>query len=86
MTSHDIFRSLDAAAAPITQPGTEPRRRANRPTMPLEGIDRSQLSHSERQIIAMLEAGLDPLTVCRAIRNGEHLRWKAPAAAQEAAS
>jgi hypothetical protein len=42
-------------------------------------------SFSEAQIIAMLEAGIDPLTVVRAIRAGNHLHWRPDAAAEEAA-
>lgn len=51
--------------------------RSKRETMPIPGVEYvSTLTHSERQIIAMLEDAVDPLTVCRAIRSGSHLVWR----------
>lgn len=82
MTSRELSRGLD-------RPGYGTR--ARRETLPIYDEDHAgitpRLSHAEQRIVDMLEAGIDPLTVCRAIRAGTHLRWKAPDAgkAKEAA-
>lgn len=58
-----------------------------RVTQPIDDGDMPipRMSYAERQIIAMLEAGVDALTVCRAIRAGNHLHWRPDVAAEEAA-
>jgi hypothetical protein len=42
------------------------------------------MSFAERQIVALLRAGIDTALLIRWIERGEHLHWKAPVVAQEA--
>jgi hypothetical protein len=55
------------------------RPRARRETLPIYQEAYAPVpccSFAERQIVAMLEDGIDPLRVCRAIRAGLHLQYK----------